>query len=87
MTASRARLKTLTFTDDKEGLREAIQRSSLKLAAHDLFQAPAKPLPACSRPRTPGYERAILTERSVEPPSTTTSSCGVRVWPSTLSIA
>jgi hypothetical protein len=35
--ASRARLKHLTFTDDKDGLRRAIQRSSLKLAAHDLL--------------------------------------------------
>jgi conjugative relaxase-like TrwC/TraI family protein len=39
--ASRARVKALTFTDDKEGLRAAIQRDSLKLAAHDLLDAQA----------------------------------------------
>lgn len=41
--ASRARYQALTFTDDKEALRRAIQRSSLKMAAHDLFPAPAPP--------------------------------------------
>jgi conjugative relaxase-like TrwC/TraI family protein len=44
--ASRARIKALTFTDDKEGLRAAIQRSSLKLAAHDLVNPPAPQQPA-----------------------------------------
>lgn len=46
VSASRARIKVSSYTDDKEGLRRAIQRSSLKLAAHDLFppapEAPAK---------------------------------------------
>jgi hypothetical protein len=39
---SRAQYKVSSYTDDKEALRQAIQRSSLKLAAHDLFPAPAK---------------------------------------------
>jgi conjugative relaxase-like TrwC/TraI family protein len=46
VTASRARIKVSSYTDDKEGLRRAIQRSSLKLAAHDLFppSPPAVPV-------------------------------------------
>jgi hypothetical protein len=43
---SRSQYKVSSFTDDKEALRQAIQRSSLKMAAHDLFPdrppAPAK---------------------------------------------
>lgn len=37
VTASRARARVSTYTDDKEAVRQAIQRSSLKLAAHDVF--------------------------------------------------
>jgi conjugative relaxase-like TrwC/TraI family protein len=45
VTASRARIKVSSYTDDKEGLRKAIQRSSLKLAAHDLFPPAPPPVP------------------------------------------
>jgi conjugative relaxase-like TrwC/TraI family protein len=38
VSASRAKVKVSTYTDDKAALRQAIQRSSLKLAAHDLVE-------------------------------------------------
>lgn len=44
VTASRAKFQVSTYTDNKDDLRRVIQRSSLKLAAHDLFKQPA-PLP------------------------------------------
>ena len=65
VTASRARLKTLTFTDDKAGLRAAIQRSSLKLAAHDLFPAPATPpVQATWRKRLARWSHGALLARN-----------------------
>jgi hypothetical protein len=39
VSASRSTIRVSTYTDDKEALRQAIQRSSLKLAAHDLVKA------------------------------------------------
>jgi conjugative relaxase-like TrwC/TraI family protein len=41
VSASRSTIRVSTYTDDKEELRQAIQRSSLKLAAHDLVRAAA----------------------------------------------
>jgi hypothetical protein len=42
-TASRAKYRLSTYTDHKEALSLAIQRSSLKLAAHDLVGAASAP--------------------------------------------
>ena len=46
---SRAKYKVSSYTDDKEALRRAIQRSSLKMAAHDLFPAPAAMPAQCAQ--------------------------------------
>ena len=40
VTASRSKYRVTFYTDDKEALRQAIQRSSLKMAAHDLIKPP-----------------------------------------------
>jgi conjugative relaxase-like TrwC/TraI family protein len=45
VTASRARVRVTIYTDNKADLRAAIQRSSLKKAAHDLIK-PASPSPS-----------------------------------------
>lgn len=54
VTASRSKFKVSTYTDDKEAVRKAIQRSSLKLAAHDLFGGGESPV---SRQRTAWRKR------------------------------
>jgi conjugative relaxase-like TrwC/TraI family protein len=41
VSASRSKYRVSTYTDDKAALRQAIQRSSLKLAAHDLVNPTA----------------------------------------------
>jgi conjugative relaxase-like TrwC/TraI family protein len=54
VTASRAKHRVSTYTDDRDALRQAIQRSSLKLAAHDLIQASAATAAAAVRD---GYQQ------------------------------
>jgi hypothetical protein len=58
--ASRARLKQLTFTDDKDALRRAIQRSSLKLAAHDLVHGRTPEQAARWKRQAEASRRAML---------------------------
>lgn len=65
VTASRSKFKVSTYTDDKEAVRKAIQRSSLKLAAHDVFgdQRPS-PQQAAWRQRLARLRHQALLDRN-----------------------
>ena len=51
VSATRGKKSVTVYTDDKESVREAVQRSSQKLLASDLRTRPAKPNDWLSRPR------------------------------------
>lgn len=65
VSASRAKYKVSTYTDDKSALRKAIQRSSQKLAAHDLIPIAPVPTLAGSWPRRlRDRQRQAMLERN-----------------------
>lgn len=73
---SRARGSVMVYTDSKEGLKEAIQSSGLRMSAHELLRLPA-PLPPdpmgefmkSSQAPSPVKEPAPESPMPVEPPS------------------
>jgi conjugative relaxase-like TrwC/TraI family protein len=65
VSASRAKFRVTTYTDDKAGLRRAIERSSLKMAAHDLIKPP--PPRGVWRSWWDRRRRQVLLERTREP--------------------
>ncbi len=63
VTSSRSKYRMTIYTDDKEALRQAIQRSSLKMAAHDLIKPPATQQ-ATWRRRLAHRRRLTMLERN-----------------------
>ncbi len=63
VTSSRSKYRMTIYTDDKEALRQAIQRSSLKMAAHDLIKPPA-PQQAAWRRHLAHRRRLSVLERN-----------------------
>lgn len=60
VSASRSKFRVSTYTDDKEAVRRAIQRSSLKLAAHDVF---ADPPPS---PQQAAWRKRLARQRHLD---------------------